>query len=583
MPEYNAFSSNFTGGEWGKHLSSRFDLAKYNDAYEVLQNVVSIPQGPAKRRPATRYVAEVKDSSEDTRIVRFQFSTTQAYIIEFGDQYIRFCMNEGQILSGPTPYEVATPYLEAELFELQFAQSADTLYVAHPNHAPRKITRTGHTAWTVTSITFTSNPFTGAGDYPAAVALYEERSVWAGTDNDPQKIFFSKSGDFEDMTVGTSADDAMTYTIASDEVNAIKWLSPGDYLLVGTTGGEFHVSGATATEAITPTSIQVNRRTRYGSNHIYPIRHGSQVVFAQKTGRKIREYLYNDSIGAYEGNDMTIFNDRILGGGLVSMDMQFEPYPVVWCATSGGALKSITYEHAQQIGAWNSHVIGGTDVAVKSVAVIPSPNEDHDQLWMVVERTIDGGTVKYIEFMEEYWNGEEDDIEDAFFVDSGLTYDGSPVTSLSGLDHLEGETVTILADGGVHTTQVVSSGSIDLDRSSSVVHVGLHAPAAFQTLKMAPYGQGIPVSSAWTRINKVFIRLIETIGLEVGTSESEYDAIPFRDVNDLMDTPVPVYDGLLEVEFDGDWGFDDMVIYGVQNLPLPCTFGSIHYRTSVNK
>jgi hypothetical protein len=164
MAKVNFIQTNFSSGEFSPQLEGRVDIAKYANGAKTLENVLVKSYGGAYRRPGTYYVAEVKDSTKATRILSFQFSVTQAYILEFGDQYMRVYKDGGQVQSGGGAYELATPYLEADLFDLQFAQSADVLYVAHKDYAPRKITRTGHDAWTIEAITFLWGPFLAEND-----------------------------------------------------------------------------------------------------------------------------------------------------------------------------------------------------------------------------------------------------------------------------------------------------------------------------------------------------------------------------------------------------------------------------------
>ena len=151
--------SNFTAGEISPRLKGRVDFDKYFNTAETLKNVIVQTHGGVFRRTGTRFVAEVKNSAKKVRLIRFEFSLTQAYILEFGDQYMRVFKDQGQVTSGGSPYEISTPYLEADLFEIQFVQSADVLYLAHPSYKPRKISRTGHTAWTLSNFAPTADPF----------------------------------------------------------------------------------------------------------------------------------------------------------------------------------------------------------------------------------------------------------------------------------------------------------------------------------------------------------------------------------------------------------------------------------------
>ena len=156
MPRTTLALTSFVSGELGAKLDGRTDFAKYSTGAKTLENFLIHPQGSATRRVGTKFIAEVKDSSKKTRLIPFEFSTVQTYILEFGDQYMRVYKDQGQVLSGGSAFEISTPYLEAELFDLKFAQSADVMYITHPSHDARKLARTGHTAWTLSQTNWNS-------------------------------------------------------------------------------------------------------------------------------------------------------------------------------------------------------------------------------------------------------------------------------------------------------------------------------------------------------------------------------------------------------------------------------------------
>ena len=159
MPRTTLALTSIVSGELGSKLDGRTDFAKYNTGAKTLENFLIHPQGSATRRVGTKFIAEVKTSSKKTRLIPFEFSTVQTYILEFGDQYMRVYKDQGQVLDSGSAFEISTPYLEAELFELKFAQSADVMYITHPNHEVEKLSRTGHTNWTLTDVDFTDGPY----------------------------------------------------------------------------------------------------------------------------------------------------------------------------------------------------------------------------------------------------------------------------------------------------------------------------------------------------------------------------------------------------------------------------------------
>jgi len=159
MPRSSPIQTSFSAGEFGPLTKGRVDADVYKQGLDLCQNYLPLIQGGLTRRPGTSFVEDVKTASEKTRLVSFEFSTTQAYILEFGNLYVRFYKDHAQITSGGPAVEIATPWTTAQIFDLKFAQSADVLYVVHPLQVPRKITRTSDIDWTITSISFTDGPY----------------------------------------------------------------------------------------------------------------------------------------------------------------------------------------------------------------------------------------------------------------------------------------------------------------------------------------------------------------------------------------------------------------------------------------
>lgn len=576
MPRVAVPHTNFLGGQIGPLAFNRVDSASVQNGAELLENIIVLPQGPAQNRGGSKYVSSVKTAAKKVRLIPFVFSTQQAYVLEFGDQYIRFYRNQGQIQSGGSPYEISSPYLEAELDQIQFTQSADVLYLAHPNHKPRKVTRTGHTSWTLANYAPTSDPFTSANNYPRAVCLYEERIVWAGTNTNPQKIFASVSQDFEDMTVGTAAGNGYQYTIASDQVNVIEWLFADTFLLVGTLGGIFVARGSGIEEAITPTNVFIRRHAGEKVKSERPVIAQDIPFFISRLGKKIHGLSYSAQSGKYGANEVSFKVRGLLENSVKQMMWQEDPNSIIWMAGGEGKLWGLTIELGEEVLAWHSHVLGGTDSFVESVCVIPE--DEGDELWVSVRRTIDGSTVRYI----EYFPPREDDThEDFFYVDSGLTYSGAATDTLTGLDHLEGETVTILADGAWHPTRVVTSGEITLEREVTKAQVGLGYES---TIKKTKHEGGSATGTALgkkKRLSKMTLHLYKTIGAQVGVDIDNLDTVPFRTGSDPMDNPPPLFTGDKTIEVPGGYNTEGNIIVK-QALPMPLTVLGLTPRFTVN-
>ena len=664
MPRTTLALTSFVSGEFSPKMDGRTDFEKYSSGAKTLENFLVHPQGAATRRVGTQFIAEVKSSAAKTRLIPFEFSTTQTYILEFGNNYIRFFKDKGQILSGGSAYEISTPYLTAELFDIKFAQSADVMYITHPNHEVMKLSRTGHTSWTLAEVEFTDGPYLatnttattltpasagvasgvnitasavtgingGAGfqttdvgriisfnsgkakitsrtsttivvctittafastaatanfnlgafsdttGHPSCVSFFEQRLVFAGTTDEPQTLFFSKAGDYENMTTGTNADDAMVYTIASNQVNAIRYMKAVRTLVVGTTGGEFTVSADGTDASITPTNITIKRQSSFGSANVDAIPAGNAILFLQKAKRKIRELQYNFDSDGYQAPDLTILNETVTDTGINEMSYQQEPGSNIWCVRDDGVLACLTYQRSENVIAWSRHIFGGVfgsgNAVCESVASI-SGTLTEDEVWVIVKRTINGATKRFVECFSDF-DFDETSSTDFKFLDSHLSYSGSATTTLSGLAHLEGQTVSILADGAAHANKTVSSGAITLDRSATKACVGLSYDSILQTMRIEGGAAEGTSQGKTKRISKVVLRLFETVGVKVGPSLSNLETIPFRTTSSLLSNPVDtLLSGDKEIEFNDDYNSDGFIFIR-QDQPLSFSILAIY-------
>ena len=844
--------TNFTGGELSPRLDGRTDLTKYSSGCSTLENLVVYPHGSAARRPGSTFIAEVADSDNKTRLIPFEFSTTQTYMLEFSNLKMRVYKDKGAVLEGDKTitgitqanpavvtasshgysngdevlisgvsgmtevnnkrflvadkttntfelqdkdgvdinstgftayssggvsnkvFELATPYTTAQLFDLKFAQSADVMYITHPSHEVEKLSRTGHTSWTLTDVDFTKGPmqdanttdttlnpgatavgtgvslaasattginggsgfqstdvgrfvflhggyakitavtdttnatieilttlsastatadwrlgaFSDTTGHPSCVTFFEQRLVFAGTTEQPQTIFFSRSGDYENMDAnigGTVADDdAIIYTIASNQVNAIRFMTATRTLIIGTAGGEFTVSGGGTDSAITPTNILIKKQSNHGSANVDAIAVGNATLFLQRAKRKIRELAYNFDVDGYIAPDMTILAEHISEGGLTQIAYQQEPNQIVYATRNDGELVALTYQREQQVTAWHRHIFGGrfgnatitvTDFAniadgtrivltkadgttttftsatsstsgkfhtttsnnqtatnlktlidadsdftatvssnvvtitetsplstgfltvtslddsvrlaktnegkavCESVAVIPTDDTEYE-VYVIVKRTINGATRRFVEVLNVF-DFDQTDNTSFNFLDSQLSYSGSAASTISGLDHLEGQTVSILADGATHPDKTVSSGSVTLDRSALNVKVGLAYRSLLQTMRLNAGSQNGTSQGKTKRIYDITVRMFETIGVEVGPNLNDMERIPFRSSADLMDEGIPPFTGDKEVEFRGNYETDGF-IFVRQTQPLPFTILSLYPRLTTN-
>lgn len=658
--------------------------------------------------------------------------------------------------AGGGTFTLVSPYASADLALLKFVQSADTMTFTHPGYAPRNLTRTGHAAWTFSTLSFTPttaaptglasaapgagpvlvvtalndstgeeslpsasaggttatdawswtavtgattyniykqkgsifgfiaqvatnaftdstlapdigltppasfNPFSGgAGEWPACSTYYLQRQVYGDSTNKPQTLWFSNVGGFGNMNKSqpTKDSDAITRTLIGRQVNEIRHLVPGSSLLVMTSGAEWRCWPGPTAAALTPGSCVTLPQTSYGCSHVPPVLAGGNVLFVQERGSRVRELQFDVLQDQFKSKDLTALAQHLLydtGGQFQIEEWAFaeEPFRIIWGVRSDGLLLGFTYMPEHEVYAWHRHETDGEVESVCSIVEADNGGGFIDAVYLIVNRTIGGATKRYIERMAERVFAT---IADAWFVDSGLQYDGTntddsrtleiismtgtypaggsviliaggfapfnvgsvgqhytlrsgtdfvtvtvttyvaagqvdatlveaapvslqtvptadwalSVSSVSGLDHLEGETVAILGDGSVVPSQPVASGAVALDGYYGKVTVGLPYTADLETLNLELPTQGGTVQGQMKKIPKVTLRVKDARGIKVGLNTGALQEIKQRQM-ETLGSPMLPFNGDFAVTIPSEWNTDGR-IFVRQTYPLPCT------------
>lgn len=420
-------------------------------------------------------------------------------------------------------------------------------------------------------------PFTGAGNKPSTVSYYQQRQVFANTNNEPQVVYTTQTGSYDSLRKSTPIrdDDALTFTIAASQVNEIRHIISLDSLILLTSGGEWKTTEG-QDQVLTPSTIGVKSQSFNGASWVSPVIINNTVLYVQEKGGRIRDLGYQFSADKFEGNDLSLMSEHLFEGNeIIEMTFSAEPYGILWCVRDDGVLLGLTYQREHQIWGWHQHDFGGT---VESVATISEDNRD--ALYMIVNRTVDGSTVRYIERMEIR---DTSSAENAFCVDSGLSYNGAPATVMSGLDHLEGESVVVLADGNEVTGLTVASGQITLPTAASIVHIGLAYTPAIELLDIDSAGQTTLKSRAIS-VSMVNIEVEKSRGGFVGPilddgSTGEMLEIKSRFESDGYDT-LALKTGKVEIPIQQGWSKGGGIRIE-QRSPLPLAILSVIPRVDV--
>lgn len=560
-------------------------------------------------------------------------------------------------------YELVTPYTTSDLSNLRVTQQADIMQIDCSGKMPRRLSRFGHTSWTIaeptydqfvwppfldfnaTATTITPSGTTGsitltastsiflAGHvgayfrikigstdgyvkvtayssgtsvtatvistlggtsatddwaegawsdvqgYPEDCKFFENRLYHIATTKQPLGVWGSVIDEYDNHQRGTGTDgantdeDAVFFVANAAQVDKLLWLYPTSTLNFGSAGGPFTMTNSSATEFISatnpPTTKQQNEN---GSANVVPVRIGSYVYYVERSGSVLAQFAYSLDQDAYISDNITYLSDHILAEGVVEMSLQRYPYSILWAVLEDGYIATLTREQKNEVKGWTRQDWSGD---VERVACIPNGKED--QPWFCIKRTIDGHTRRYIEYLAPI---KLTLISSAFFVQSGLSYSGSPISTVSGLDHLEGEVVQVLVDGAAHPDRTVTNGSITLVSPASIIHVGLGYTATIETLDIEA-GSATGTAQAKPKyINKVNVRLKDSVGCKVGTSVKQ-DVIPFRSSDDEMDQALPMFSGDREVVFPQGWTKEKTIVIK-QELPLPMHVLAIYPKITVS-
>lgn len=560
MAKFNYLKNRFIAGELTPKLLGRSDLPSYASGAQIIENFHVLVHGGIKRRPGMRFVARAKTADKRVRLIPFIHSTTVSYVLEFGAGYIRFYRDNAQIKdSGGAAYEINTPYSESDLADLSVVQEATRMYIAHKNHKPAVLTRTNDSSWSLADIAFTQQPASwGTGNYPAALTMYEQRLIFGNTQSHPQTLWMSKSGSRENFTPGTADDDAITVTVFTDRMASILHLMTTKLITALTYGAEMTIAGGRE-GALTPSNIQIKTATSHGCSFVKPFKIGSEIFFTQRSRRKLRSFRYEYSTDNYTADDITELSDHIAGNGFSEFAYSQEPYSLIWGCTVTGQIVSCAYNKAQNIQGWSRHTTQGQ---VESICTIPSGAED--QVWLAVRR----GDIRTIEYFDETLN-----------TDCAVTgQDDNGIAELSGLGHLEGQTVDLVADGGlIMQPQKVSNGKVVLQRNVTSIEAGLHYDSTVTDMPVETATQQGSAFGSAVSVHEIKVRLYQSQGCTVNG-----ETLPFRKFGEQrFDSSAPLFTGDKTIANIGGW-HDMGVVTVQQTMPLPCTVLAITKKVSIN-
>jgi hypothetical protein len=414
--------------------------------------------------------------------------------------------------------------------------------------------------------------------YPDHVTFFRERLCMARSKD--QKIWFSVSGDYQSFRSKNESgevvtDMAISTQIQSDRSNPIQWVSPTQALLIGTLGSEFYIQENNGNNPFGPDNFTTKKITDNGGRFVNPVRVNNETMYAQVAGRQLIGAKYSLDDASYVSRDASIFANHLVpkGDAIVQMDNVRYPQPIIFVTTLNGQVLTMTVSREQEVAGWSHVILGGTTPVVKSLTTIPADGQDRDEVWFLVERTLNGKRIKTVERMEADYDA-GDDPGEAWYSDCGASISSAtPFTSVLGLWHLEGETVSILADGAIHSPQVVADGAVTLVREANKVVIGLPYTARLTTLPLDKGQDEGTAQGKSKRIHHVTLRLVNSLGGQYGMASDKLRPIDFRTTDSPLGLPV-FFTGDVRLEATGGWGTFGKLWY-INSDPTPTTIVAV--------
>jgi hypothetical protein len=430
---------------------------------------------------------------------------------------------------------------------------------------------------TTATSNWSEGAFSAVRGYPTSCALHESRVIFAGTSDSPTTIWGSYTSDFENFKQGAYDSDSYSFTLSSSSGGLIKWIVSKTALLIGTTQDEWSLSSSDGTRPLTPTNVLAKKQSRYGSGGLPALILNDTVVYLQKMSRKIREFVYAWNSETWVSNDITALAEHTTRGGIVELAYQRVPDALLWMVRSDGQLVSMTYEREQQVVGFSRHTTDGT---FESVATVNGLGKE-DEVYVLVNRTINGSTARYI---ERFKTGMRDALDTAdtsnwWYLDCAKRLLlNSPSTTITGLSHLEGKIVSVWADQAVGSTIVyqptVVDGSITLQTPATNVIVGIPFTSTLVPEPLVRDMQDGTSAGRRMKINKMNVKVYQSLAGEYSTDGVNWFPLVARHLTDDMDSLPPVILGYERVTVASNWK-DGVDISIRQTLPMPLTIAAI--------
>ena len=557
--------NNFAAGEISPRFLARTDLPGYTAGARELSGFIGLSHGPAVTRGGSKHIISIPGTNG--RLLPFHKDESTSAIIVVSNDANLYCIDP----DAPVLTDVfSSPYANSELQHIQVAMTpgGNWMYFVHTNRSPRKLVWNPTTStWdSFAAVTWTSKPSEWVtNNYPGCITFFQGRMWLAGTPAEPNQFWGSKSGLYEDMTTGSTADAAISFFNAQH--GEIRWMAGIKNLLLGTSRGEFIVTSESG--LVTYSDVFIEQQSAFGSKRAAPLVIGNSVLYISPDGRKVRETSYKWTEESWVSRDLTYSSEHITKDRVLKeLTFAQNPENLIWgtCEEDTSVIIGSTYEKANNIIGWHKHPSNGI---IRSVATIEESG---------VSRTfalVDRGVTDQLEL--ELWNEENANLDSYIEIDST----GSPTDQITGGDHLANQTVKVIVDGALHSDVTLdASGEATLDYPGEIIQFGLAYTPYFRSLPFESQIQGDNIAGSAMGMQKrwsnIALRLIDSC-LPLVNGKRTKDRYP----STPMDTPEELRTGDIKLT---NLGWDRYAEVEVEvDLPFKCMIGGIFGKVTLNE
>lgn len=519
----------FSNALIGSHIQIQHELAAQTVSADGAQTTNSILCGDAwKLITHGTWTGEVKIQKSDDNTNWKDYRTYKS-----NDD---FNASESGTFDAPTYMRLVTTGGKADLTAYAYTHTGEVELtgITDSTHASARVVENlGSTDWTQDYYFSAWNNLMG---YPRCVGFFQDRFMLGATNAQPYMIWGSRTGDYpnfsKEKVSGTITDDsAVAMPFISRDQKDIQHIVPAADLIIMTSGNEWVIPGS---DTLTPTKGTPKPQSSRGSNEIAPILIGTRVIYIQKNGRTVRDMGYSFESDAYDGMDLTLLAKSLTNGkSIVSAAYMQDPDSRLYFVRSDGVMLCLSYVQDQKVYAW-SHLV--TDGKYKSVANITG---DEDRVYAVVERTLNGKTVRTIERFTGY--AETTDPNDYVLLDAAITLEDSEGTDTGTAPHLAGMTVGVLGDGRFYeNVEVASDGTFEIEDEVHRMTVGIPYTMKIAMPNIDVQAQNGTIQGRYKKVASVTLRLVNSLGGYLGGNEDLMDEIKY---DELSEQDVTLFNG----------------------------------------